>query len=116
MPYVAPAERYPAYLSATRAWLEATLPPETLYGAGLVVTTGLDVHAQEEAEKLFPAKQKYYEGLVGKRGDGPLQAAGVLLDSHTGLIKAVYGGTDVTSTSFNRAASLMAGCVPSAIR
>ncbi|MFN7145438.1 MAG: transglycosylase domain-containing protein, partial [Myxococcota bacterium] len=96
-------ERYPAYLSATRAYLEASLPPEVLYGAGLVVTTGLDVHAQEEAEKLFPAKTKYFEGIVGKRGEGPLQAAAVLMDTDTGLIRAVYGGSDVTSTSFNRA-------------
>lgn len=96
-------ERWPAYLSATRAWLETTLPPEILYGAGLVVTTGLDVHAQEEAEKLFPAKTKSFETMVGKRGDGPPQAAGVLLDVETGLVRAVYGGSDVTSTSFNRA-------------
>lgn len=96
-------ERWPAYLSATRAHLEATLPPETLYGAGLVVTTGLDVHAQEEAEKLFPAKTKYFESIVGRKGSGPLQAAGVLLDVETGLVRAVYGGSEVTSTSFNRA-------------
>ena len=103
---VAPAplvERWPAYLSATRAWLEGALPPEMLYGAGLVVTTGLDVHAQEEAEKLFPTKTKYFETLVGKRGAGPLQAAAVLMDTSTGLVRAVYGGSDVTSTSFNRA-------------
>jgi membrane peptidoglycan carboxypeptidase len=99
----APADRYPAYLSATRAWLEANVPPETLYGAGLVVTTGLDVHAQEEAEKLFPAKTKYFETIVGRHGDSALQAAGVLLDVDSGLIRAVYGGSDVTATSFNRA-------------
>lgn len=103
VPPVELPERWPAYLSATRAWLEQNIPPETLYGAGLVVTVAMDVHAQEEAEKLFPAKTKYFEGLVGKRGDGPLQAAAVLLDAKTGAIKAVYGGSDVTSTSFNRA-------------
>lgn len=97
------AERWPAYLSATRAYLEATLPPATLYGAGLVVTTGLDIHAQEEGENLFPAKTKYFESLVGRNGDGPLEAAGVLLDVETGLVRAVYGGSEVTSTSFNRA-------------
>ncbi len=103
VPPEAPVERWPAYLSATRAYLEGALPPETLYGAGLFVTTGLEVHAQEEAEKLFPSKTKYFESLVGKRGDGDLQAAGVLLDVETGLIRAVYGGSEVTSTSFNRA-------------
>ncbi|MFZ5475749.1 MAG: transglycosylase domain-containing protein [Myxococcota bacterium] len=97
-------ERWPAYLSATRAWLEQNLSPEALYGAGLVVTVGLDVHAQEEAEKLFPAKMRYFETLIGKKRPGePLQAAAVLLDTDTGLVRAVFGGTDVTATSFNRA-------------
>lgn len=97
-------ERYPAYLSATRAWLEANASPAVVYGAGLVVTVGLDVHAQEETDALFPAKIAYFESLVGKkRGDGRLQAAGVLLDTDTGLIRAVWGGSDVTAISFNRA-------------
>ena len=96
-------ERWPAYLSATRAWLEQNVSPDILYGAGLVVTVGMDIHAQEEAEKLFPAKTRYFESLVGRKGTEPLQAAAVLLDAQTGLIRAVYGGSDVTSISFNRA-------------
>ncbi len=96
-------ERWPAYLSATRAWLEGALPPETLYGSGLVVTTGIDIHAQEEAEQLFPAKTRYFESIIGRRHTGTLQSAGVLLDAKTGLIRAVYGGSDVTAISFNRA-------------
>ncbi len=97
-------ERYPAYLSATRAWLEANVSPTTLYGAGLTVEVGLDVVAQEEAEEMFPAKIRYFEQLIPRRRpDAPLQAAGVLLDVDTGLIRAVYGGSDVTAISFNRA-------------
>lgn len=96
-------ERWPAYLSATRAWLEQNVSPEVLYGAGLTITVGLDVHAQEEAEKLFPAKTRYFETLVGRRGDDPLQAAAVQLDANTGLIRAIYGGSDATAISFNRA-------------
>ncbi|MBM4369179.1 MAG: transglycosylase domain-containing protein, partial [Deltaproteobacteria bacterium] len=96
-------ERYPAFLSATRAYLESTLSPSVLYGAGLTIEVGLDVHAQEEAEAMFPAKTRYFEGLVGRRRDEPLQAAGVVLDVDTGLVRAIYGGTDATSISFNRA-------------
>lgn len=97
-------ERYPAYLSATRAWLEANVSPEVVYGAGLDVTVGLQIFAQEEADDLFPAKMRYFESLVGKkRKDAVLQSAGIVLDVHTGLIQAVYGGSDVTATSFNRA-------------
>jgi membrane peptidoglycan carboxypeptidase len=96
-------ERYPAYLSATRAWLEAHISPTDLYGAGLEVTTGLDVWAQEQGEELFPKKTRYFESLIGHKRKENLQAAGVLMDVGTGLIRAVYGGDDVTSISFNRA-------------
>ncbi len=96
-------ERYPAYLSATRAWLDANLSPTVLYGAGLVVTTGLDIYSQEEAERLFPAKMRFFESILGRKRSETLQSAGVLLDVDTGLIRAVYGGDDVTSISFNRA-------------
>jgi membrane peptidoglycan carboxypeptidase len=97
-------ERYPAYLSATRAWLEANVSPTTLYGAGLTVVVGVDVVAQEEAEAMFPARTRYFESLIPRRRpDAPLQAAGVLLDVETGLVRAVYGGSDVTAISFNRA-------------
>lgn len=101
-------ERYPGYLSATRAWLESHVSPTVLYGSGLTVEVGLDVVAQEEADQLFPAKTRYFESLIGrKRQDEPMQAAGVLLDVETGLVRAVYGGTDVTAISFNRATQAM---------
>lgn len=101
-------ERYPAYLSATRAWLEANVSPTTLYGSGLVVEVGLDVVAQEEAEAMFPAKISYFEKLIPRRRpDASLQAAGVILDVDSGLIRAVYGGNDVTAITFNRATQAM---------
>lgn len=96
-------ERYPGFLSATRAHLETILSPTVLYGSGLLIETGIDLHAQEEAEQLFPAKMRYFDGLIGKKRPEGLQAAGVVLDVDTGLIRAIYGGTDITSISFNRA-------------
>ena len=97
-------ERWPAYLGATRAWLEATVSPDVLYGAGLTITVGVDPVAQAATEEIFPKKTKWFEGLIGKSNDkARLQAAGVLVDAHTGLLRAVYGGDDVTATSFNRA-------------
>ena len=101
------ADRYPGFLSATRAHLESTLSPTVLYGSGLTIEVGLDVHAQEEAEDLFPAKTRYFEGLIGRKRPEGLQAAGVILDVDTGLIRAIYGGTDVTTISFNRATQAM---------
>ena len=96
-------ERYPAFLSATRAWLETRLSPTVLYGAGLDITVGMNVRDQEEGEKLFPAKTRYFESLVGRKRSEPLQTAAVLMDVDTGLIRAIYGGADATAISFNRA-------------
>ncbi len=101
-------DRFPSYYSAARAWLEQSVDPAILYGSGLVITVGLDVHAQTEAEAMFPAKMKYFEGLIGqKRPDGHLESAGVLLDVQTGLIRAVYGGSAASSITFNRATQAM---------
>lgn len=96
--------RFPSYYSAARTWLEQNVDPAILYGSGLVITVGMDVHAQTEAEAMFPAKMKYFEGLIGqKRPDAHLESAGVLLDASTGLMRAIYGGSDASSISFNRA-------------
>ncbi len=95
-------ERFPAYLSATRAELLKVLPAETVYGAGLVVETGIDVVAQTEAERLFPEKTRYFEELLGRRGER-LQGVGVVIDAHNGLVRALYGGHDAAATGFNRA-------------
>ncbi|MBI2379066.1 MAG: transglycosylase domain-containing protein [Deltaproteobacteria bacterium] len=99
-----PPERFAGYVSAVRAALEATLPPETLYGAGLVVIAGVDPWLQNEAEHLFPEKAKYLEGLVGATSATErLQAAAIVLDVADGRVRAVYGGQGITSTDFNRA-------------
>ena len=95
-------ERHPAYLSAVRAWLQGRLPPEVLYGAGLAIETGVDLPAQAETERLFPKKLVLFQSVLAKKGV-PLQAAGVALDVETGLIRALFGGTDATATGFNRA-------------
>ena len=101
-------DRVPSYYSAARAWLEQNVNTAVLYGSGLVVTVGLDVHAQTEAESMFPAKMKYFEGLIGqKRPDAHLESAGVLLDVDTGLIRGVYGGSGASAVTFNRATQAM---------
>ncbi|HEY3449740.1 MAG TPA: transglycosylase domain-containing protein [Myxococcales bacterium] len=95
-------ERFPAYLSATRSWLESHLSRDALYGSGLVVTVGIDVPAQLATEEVFPAKTRHLEGLLGKK-PGMLQSAGVLLEVATGRMLAVWGGSGDSSTGFNRA-------------
>jgi len=98
-----PENRFPAYLHAVRAELERRFSTEVVYGAGLVVEVGIDVAMQAEAEAMFPDKTEMFEQFVGRRGERPLQSVGLSIDANTGVLKAVYGGNDVTSTGFNRA-------------
>ncbi len=95
-------ELHPAYLSAVRAWLSERLAPQVLYGAGLSVETGIDLPAQSETERLFSEKIELFESILPKRAE-PLQAAGLALDVDTGVIRAIWGGTDASATGFNRA-------------
>lgn len=101
-PHPLPPDLYPAYLQATRVWLEENLSPATTYGAGLTVWTALDVGLQEMSDKLLADKTRYLEGLIGRKKD-PLQAAAVLLDARTGALVTVYGGDLANATDFNRA-------------
>lgn len=102
-PHGLPEDRYPAWLQATRIWLEANLPPEVVYGAGLDVFTALDVVAQERTDTVMPEKVRFLEGIIGKKPAGPLQAASALIDTEAGTLVAVYGGDLSLPTDFNRA-------------
>ncbi len=103
-PHPLEGPRYPAYLQATRQWLEASLDEDVLHGAGLEVHTALDVVAQETTERLLPKEIKWLEkqmGLSWKKTR--LQGAGALLDVSTGYLVATYGGTQELATDFSRA-------------
>lgn len=94
---------FPAYFGATRAWMEANVPADILYGSGLEVTVGMDVFAQATTDELFKTKIPWFDKLIGKKRPEGLQAAGVLMDVATGRIRAIWGGDDVTAITFNRA-------------
>lgn len=98
-----PVDGYPAYLQAVRSWMEQTIGPELLYGAGLDVWTALDLVAQQQSDELLPQRLRYLEQAVGRRGQAPLEVAGVVVSSRTGHLVAVHGGTQQAQTDFNRA-------------
>jgi penicillin-binding protein 1A len=102
-PHPLPEARFPAYLQATRSWLEQNVPPETLYGAGLEIFTALDVGLQVRTEAFIPERLKYLERAVGRNGKEPLQTAGALIENHSGLLVAVYGGEVAVATDFSLA-------------
>ena len=101
-PHRLPEDRYPAYLQATRQWLEANMDPAVVYGSGIDVFTALDVVLQESSEETLQKGLKFLESAIGRRKQ-PLEAAGAVVSSSTGYLVAVSGGSQRLPTDFNRA-------------
>lgn len=98
-----PEPLHPAFLQATRAWLEEAVDDATLYGAGLEVHTAMDVVAQQTSERVLPDRLRFLEKMLGRRGEAPLEGAAAVVDPRTGLLVATWGGTQDLATDFNRA-------------
>jgi membrane peptidoglycan carboxypeptidase len=64
----------------------------TLNTQGLQITTTIDTHAQQAAEK---AVSKYVDGQ-----DPDMRAAVVSIDPHNGAVRAYYGGSDANGFDF----------------
>ena len=81
---------------------------ERVYQGGLKVYTTIDLGMQKAAETEVARSLKDIEErqLKRKKGTGaasdPLQAALVALDPRTGEVRALVGGRDFKSSSFNR--------------
>jgi penicillin-binding protein 1B len=81
--------------------LRRVLPTDVAEAPGLAVFTSIDADAQREAER---ATRRGLAALEhGRRRAGPLQAALVALDPHSGRIRALVGGRDYGSSPLDRA-------------
>jgi len=94
---------HPAYLQATRLWLEANVEEQQRLGAGLNVFTAMDVVAQQTTETFLPEQAQFLKSIARRQHSDPLETVGVLIEADTGHLVAVYGGTQRASTDFNRA-------------
>jgi penicillin-binding protein 1B len=94
--------RWPAYTQATRSWLEGAVPQEVLYGAGLEIWTALDVAAQEAGDRVLTERVPWIQRTLGLGGQAPILAAGVLLDTQSGLVVAAHDTGISASTGFSR--------------
>jgi penicillin-binding protein 1A len=107
------------FLEEVRRYLELKYGPEFLYRSGARIYTTMDVEIQKTAEKILEkhltqiekdykfenTKAKYDSlGLSDTIMASPyLQDALVILDYHTGEVKALIGGRDFLQSKFNRA-------------
>jgi penicillin-binding protein 1A len=93
----------PYFSEAVRQYVEERYGFNMLYHRGLNIYTSLNLNMQRAAEtavrqgiRELILRQKYPEGLTP-------QAALVAIDPHNGYIKALVGGTDFSTSQFNRA-------------
>ncbi len=111
------------FLEAVRHYLELKYGYDFLYRSGANVYTTIDARIQKKAEEIIE------KGIVKLEGDyklprnrraidslglidtmlGPsyLQGALIVLDPHTGYVKAMIGGRDFKKSKFNRATMAM---------
>jgi penicillin-binding protein 1A len=75
---------------------------EQFYRSRLRVYTTLDPLAQQAAERELEGRIRQLDGTV-RRGSSPLQGAVVMLDAHTGAVRALVGGRDPSTSRYNRA-------------
>lgn len=75
-----------------------------IYNDGLKIYTTLDMNIQEAAEKALANPKNYPYTKADKNGTPQPQAAAVVIDPHTGYIKAMVGGREhQQKLGFNRA-------------
>ncbi|NLX19998.1 MAG: PBP1A family penicillin-binding protein [Desulfobulbus sp.] len=84
-----------------RSQLLTRYPETDLYRKGLSVATTVDYQLQEQAARAI---QSGAAGIAQRHpGDPPPQGALVALDTESGRIRAMIGGTDFTDNQYNRA-------------
>ncbi|MEO0070240.1 MAG: PBP1A family penicillin-binding protein, partial [candidate division WOR-3 bacterium] len=107
------------FLEEVRQYLELKYGYDFLYRSGASVYTTMDIEIQKKAEAILekgikkieedyhlPRKRQTIDstGLVDSIfGPSYLQGAMVVLDPHTGFVKAMIGGRDFNKSKFNRA-------------
>lgn len=101
-------------LDTIRRDLDRILESENLRDGGLIIETTLDPNIQEIAERSMQKRLAQIEKRPGfphqKRSewDGKgapnyLQGAAVVIDNHSGAVRAIVGGRNASESQFNRA-------------
>ena len=95
---------YPYFVDYVTDKLLEKYGEHKVYKGGLKVYTTLDPAIQTNAEKTLANKKFFPKARQDKNGVIQPQAAVVVLDQHTGYIKAIVGGRDHSQKlQFNRA-------------
>ena len=82
-----------------RLLLESMVGKQQLYSGGLTIQTTINAHMQKTAQKEFNAHCVVLKKELKKNIDGGL----IAMNTQTGQIKAMVGGTSFMKSKFNRA-------------
>lgn len=105
--WASPRQNNPAngyFLQQVRNQVERGYGRELLYNGGLRIHTSLNQELQQQAATAVEKGVQNWERRQrrGDREERP-QAALIAMETNSGLVRAVSGGTDFTTTQFNRA-------------
>lgn len=105
-PGVLPATPYGYYFAALRAEIANEAGPGYLTRTGLKIYCGMNPVMQRNAERAalrgVEALSQKFAWLRQLSQEGPLEAAILSVDPRTGSIRALVGGTDFRTTTFDR--------------
>jgi penicillin-binding protein 1A len=96
-----PYGRY--FKEAVRQELISRFGEERVYAGGLKVYTTIDIEMQRAADDEIQRALALLDKRRSRRATGQLQAALVAIDPRSGEVRALVGGRDFVSSSFNRA-------------
>lgn len=99
----------PYFIDFLRQQLEATYGEDVLQGEGLRIFTTLDVPSQRLAEAAIQqtlAELETNNKTLQVHDDNVLQSAMVVIEPSTGYVRAMVGGRDYKTSSFNRAVQM----------
>ncbi|MEE9530366.1 MAG: penicillin-binding protein 1A [Syntrophobacteria bacterium] len=95
----------PYFVSFVRPQLEEILGENLLYRGGLTIQTTIKEHWQGVAKEALQNGLAALEARHRTEDEGTEQPQGavIILDAHTGMIRAMVGGRNYESSQFNRA-------------
>jgi penicillin-binding protein 1A len=100
-----PYGRY--FKEAVRLELIERFGEERVYEGGLKVYTTIDIDVQRAADNEVQRALSVLDKRRSRRAQGDLQAALMAIDPRSGEVRALVGGRDFATSSFNRASQAM---------
>jgi penicillin-binding protein 1C len=98
------AIRAPHFVSYTRRWLEQQFGAERVMAGGMLVTTTLDLALNDASQTIVQAQLARLAGATSDAQDARAgNAAVVVLDPHSGAIRAMVGSPDYFDNKINGA-------------